>query len=153
MHSTSLSANETHSDDTPFHSHRIAIRSTGVWVHESLQSMLCGTNEPYESFERIEFTLPCTMKGYSCFRYEGMRVGALYHKQFQSERNLAHASVNLIELCKVVVGVHCIVSRATPRKPAYSHSRSRFASPRGMQTGGSLHSPHDRLSGAFKEKE
>ena len=153
MHSTSLSANETHFDDTPFHSHRTAIRSVGVWVHESLQSTLCGTIEPYESFERIEFTLPCTVKGYSCFRYVGMRVGALYHKQFQSERNLAHASVNLIELCKVVVGVHCIVSRATPRKPAYSHSRSRFASPRGMQTGGSLHSPHDRLSGAFKEKE
>ena len=45
-----------------------------------------------------------------------------------------HASVYLTELCKVVVGVHCIVSRATPRKPAYSHSCSRFASPRGMRT-------------------
>ena len=153
MHSTSLSTNETHFDDTPFHSHRTAIRSVGVWVHESLQSTLCGTNEPYESFERIEFALPCTMKGLSCFRYVGMRVGALYHEQLQVERNLAYASVNLIELCNVVVRVHHIVSRATPRKPAYSHSCSRFASPRGMRTGGSLHSPHDRLSGAFKEKE
>ena len=125
----------------------------GVWVHDSLQSTLCGTNEPYESFERIEFTLTRTVKGYSCFRYEGMRVGALYHKQLQLERNHGRDSVNRTRLCKVVVGVHCIVSRATPRKPAYSHSRSRFASPRGMQTGGSLHSPHDRLSGAFKEKE
>ena len=125
----------------------------GVWVHESLQSTSCGTNEPYELFERIEFVLLCIMKGYSCFRYVGMRVGALYHEQLQVERNLAHAPVNLIELCKVVVGVHCIVSRATPRKPAYSHSCSRFASPRGMRTDGSLHSPHDRLSGAFKEKE
>ena len=119
----------------------------------SLQSTLCGTNEPYESFERIEFALPCTVKGYSCFRYEGMRVGALYHEQLQVEQNLAYASVNLTGLCKVVVGVRCIVSRATPRKPAYSHSWSRFASPRGMRTDGSLHSPQDRLSGAFKEKE
>ena len=153
MHSTSLSANETHFDDTPFHSHRTAIQSVGVWVHESLQSTLCGTNEPYESFEGIEFAFPCTVKGYSCFRYVGMRVGALYHEQLQLEWNLAHASVNLTGLCKVVVGVHCIVSRAAPRKPTYSHSCSRCASPRGMRTGGSLHSPHDRLSGAFKEKE
>ena len=153
MHSTSLSANETHFDDTPFHSHRTAIRSVGVWVHESLQSTLCGTNEPYESFERIEFTLPCTVKGYSCFRYVGMGVGALYHEQLQSERNLAYASVNLTGLYRRMIGLHHIVSRATPRKPAYSHSCSRFASPRGMRTGGSLHSPHDRLSGAFKEKE
>ena len=125
----------------------------GVWVHESLQSTLCGTNEPYESFERIEFIPPCTMKGYSCFRYEGMRVGALYHKQLQLEWNHGRDSVNRTRLCKVVVEVYCIFSRATPRKPAYSHSCSRFASPRGMRTGGSLHSPHDRLSGAFKEKE
>ena len=153
MHSTSLSANETHFDDTPFHSHRIVIRSVGVWVHESLQSMLCGTNEPYESFERIEFTLPCTVKGYSCFRYVGMRVGALYREQLQVEWNLTYASINLTELHRRMMGVHCIVSLATPRKPAYSHSWSRFASPKGMRTGGSLHSPHDRLSGAFKEKE
>ena len=82
-----------------------------------------------------------------------MRVGALYHEQLQLERNLAYASVNLTGLCRVVVGVHCIVSRATPRKPAYSHFCSRFAFPRGMRIDGSLHSPHDRLSGAFKEKE
>ena len=125
----------------------------GVWVHESLQSTLCGTNEPYKSFERIEFVLLCTVKGYSCFGYVGMRVGALYHEQLQLEQNLAHASVNLTGLCKIVVEVHCIVSRATSRKPAYSHSCSRCASPRGMRTDGSLHSPHDRLSGAFKEKE
>ena len=90
----------------------------GVWVHESLQSTLCGTNEPYESFERIEFALPCTMKGLSCFRYVGMRVGALYHEQLQVERNHGRDSVNRTGLCKVVVGVHCVVSRATPRKPA-----------------------------------
>ena len=70
----------------------------GVWVHESLQSTLCGTNEPYESFERIEFTPPCIVKGYSCFDYVGMRVGALYHEQLQLERNLANASVNLTGL-------------------------------------------------------
>ena len=125
----------------------------GVWVHDSLQSTLCGTNEPYESFEGIEFALPCIMKGYSCFRYVGMRVGALYHEQLQLERNHGRDSVNRTGLCKVVVRVYCIVSRATPRKPAYSHSCSRFASPRGVRTGGSLYSPHDRLSGAFKEKE
>ena len=125
----------------------------GVWVHESLQSTLCGTNEPYESFERIEFTLTRTVKGYSCFRYEGMRVGALYHKQLQLERNHGQDSVNLTGLCNAVVGVYRIVSRTIPRKPAYSHSCLRFASPRGMRKDGSLHSPHDRLSGAFKEKE
>ena len=153
MHSTSLSANETHFDDTPIHSHRIAIRSVRVWVHESLQSISCGMNEPYVSFERIEFTLPCTVKGYSCFRYVGVRVGALYREQLQVERNLAHASVNLTGLYQRMIGLHHIVSLATPRKPAYSHSCSRFASPRGMRKDGSLHSPHDRLSGAFKEKE
>ena len=125
----------------------------GVWVHDSLQSTLCGTNEPYESFERIEFTLPCTVKGYSCFRYVGVRVGALYREQLQVEWNLTYASVNLTELHRRMMGVHCIVSLATPRKPAYSHSCLRFASPRGMRKDGSLHSPHDRLSGVFKEKE
>ena len=125
----------------------------GVWVHESLQSTLCRTNEPYELLERIVFAFLCTMKGYSCFRYVGMRVGTLYHEQLQLEWNHGRDSVNRTGLCKVVVEVHCIVSLATPRKPAYSHSCSRFASPIGMRTGGSLHSPHDRLSGAFKEKE